>query len=173
MTEITSDFFESFDFSKNLVICWPVGVGKTYIAKKLMEKYNSESIKYEISDAKFKKYIASGLMNHRKPDEWQCSIQMYPLETLIRSSLVLYDDIWVSDVTDAYIRDLTYILDERSIKKLPTIFTTNLTEKELKEKLNERIVSRVLHNATVIVMRWEDRRRSSTEIVTYSTQKHA
>jgi hypothetical protein len=49
----------------------------------------------------------------RKPDEWATSLTYFPLEMMVRCEVLLYDDIGVSDTTDAYLRDLTYILDKR------------------------------------------------------------
>jgi DNA replication protein DnaC len=60
------------------------------------------------------------------------------------------------------LRDLTFVLDERIKKNLVTIFTSNLKKSELKEKLNERIVSRILYNCDVIIMQGEDKRSITT-----------
>ena len=169
MQKAEKDFFDVFDFKQNLVISWPVGVGKTHTAKKLLQKAkDSDKYTYEISDAKFKKLVQSQMMNHRHPEDWQSSLEMYPLEMILRSTVLLYDDVGVSDISDPYVRDLTYILDERVKAKKYTIFTTNLTEAELREKLPEHIVSRILFDATVIVMSGLDRRRETTQILSYS-----
>jgi DNA replication protein DnaC len=76
---------------------------------------------------------------------------------------LLFDDLGVSDVTEAYLRDFTYMIDERIEKGLITIFTTNLKKSELQEKLNERIVSRVLFNTDVVVFSGEDQRLKTTQ----------
>ena len=167
------NFFETFDYSKNIVICWPVWVGKTHQALTLLKKYQwkperEKAWSYKISDARFKELVGSQQMGHRPNDGG--SYDRYPLDMLILSDIILFDDIGVTDTTDAYLRKLTYILDERAEKWKKHIFTTNLSEQELKTKLNERIVSRIMHNATVVVMTWPDRRRDSTSILTYKTQ---
>lgn len=167
------DFFDSFDFSKNLIICWPIGVGKTYKAKALLDRYewditySPRSWKYRISDAKFKELIAEKQLSHKPPEV--IGIEAYPLELLLRCDVILFDDIGVSDVSDAYIRKLTYILDERSEKWRKHIFTTNLTEKEMKEKLHERITSRILANAIVVTMTGKDKRRIGTQFISYQS----
>lgn len=99
----------------------------------------------------------------RPPLEWQSSYKNYPLEIMLRVKVLLYDDIGVSDVSDAYLRDFTYIIDERIKKGLTTIFTTNLKKEELKQKLNERIVSRILFNTDVIIFNGEDKRLNTTK----------
>jgi len=99
----------------------------------------------------------------RRPDEWQSPITLYPLELMLRCQILLYDDIGVSDTSEAYLRDLTFVLDERIKRGLVTIYTTNLTRDELKKKLNERIVSRMLYNTDVVVFKGEDLRLKTTQ----------
>lgn len=106
--------------------------------------------------------VKSNLLILRSAQEWQSSLAEYPLELMLRVKVLLYDDIGVSDVSEAYLRDFTYIIDERIKKGLTTIFTTNLKRDELKAKLNERIVSRILFNTDVIIFDGEDRRLKTT-----------
>ena len=159
--------FESFDFKRNLLFSGPTGVGKTFRAKEILSKFSDpnkhEKLQtYNISDAKFKQLIKSNQLILRKPDEYTNSIESYPLEMMLRVGVLMYDDIGVSDVSDAYLRDLTFILDERIEKNLINIFTTNLKSQELKERLNERILSRILLNTDVVVFTGKDRRLQNT-----------
>lgn len=117
---------------------------------------------YEISDAKFKQMVKSNLLVLRKPKEWESDIMLYPLEVMLKCWVLLYDDVGVSDVTESYLRDFTFIIDERINKWLTTIFTTNLNQEELEKKLNARLVSRMLYNTDVIVFKWEDKRLKTT-----------
>lgn len=163
--------FETYDFKRNLLFTWPTGVGKTYQAEQILKRFNDENVhekirKYAVSDAEFKQFVKSNLLTLRKPEEFSNSITLYPLEMMLKVSVLLYDDIGVSDVSDAYLRDFTYIIDTRIKKGLTTIFTTNLKKEELKEKLNERIVSRILFNTDVIVFKWEDKRLQTTQYFT-------
>lgn len=162
--------FENYDFKRSLLLCGPTGTGKTWKAEKeLLPKY-IRSLKepnklavYQTTDAYFKQMVKSNMLCLRSPEDWQTSFTMYPLEMMLRCWVLLYDDIGVSDVSDAYLRDLTFVLDERIKKGLPVIYTTNLTKEELQKKLNERIVSRVLFNTDVVVFKWEDKRLATTK----------
>lgn len=162
---------------KNTIFTWPAWVGKTHEAKQILKEYfkkhstweySDDFLIYTITDWRFKQFIKSNMVVLRKPEEWQSSVANYPLEMMIRCKLLLYDDIWVSDNSEAYLRDLTFILDERINKWLDTIFTTNLWKKELEEKLNKRIVSRMLMNATVVTMQGKDRRIKGLEVISYN-----
>lgn len=88
----------------------------------------------------------------RPADEWTVDLKYYPLEMMIRSKLMLFDDLGASDATPPYLRQLTFILDERIKKQLTTIFTTNLTIKEIEAQLDARVASRITQNADVIQM---------------------
>ena len=164
--------FKNYDFKRSLILCGPTWVGKTMTATALINKYKKQSksekssekfVAYNISDAYFKQMVKSNMLYLRPPIEWQSSLDQYPLEIMLHTELLLYDDLWVSDISDAYLRDFTFVLDERIKKGLPTIFTTNLNKDELQKKLNERIVSRVLFNTDVVVFKWEDKRLATTK----------
>lgn len=160
---------KKYDYKRSLVFCGPTGVGKTYTANDLLANFqvweNEEYPlkKYSISDAYFKQMVKSNMLVLRKHEDWMDKITNYPLEMMLKCALLLYDDLGVSDVSDAYLRDFTFIVDERIKKGLPTIFTTNLTKDELQQKLNERLVSRVLYNTDVVVFTGEDRRLPTTK----------
>ena len=160
--------FDKYDFKRSLLFSWPTWTGKTYNAEKILAKYKSNKSEksaidtYLITDAHFKQLVKSNNLMLRKPDEWATSLTYFPLEMMVRCEVLLYDDIGVSDTTDAYLRDLTYILDKRIDRWTINIFTTNLSRQELKDKLNERITSRLLFNADVVVFRWKDRRLDTT-----------
>lgn len=163
MTEKQLDFLSKYDFDKNLIFIWDVWVWKTFQARKLLNRYSG--LKYEINDWRFKEFLWSWLLRFKKPEERQSSMTNFPLEMMLRSKVLLFDDIWVSDVTEAYLRKLTFVLDERIAKKLPTIFTSNLSPKELEMKLDKRIKSRVFLNACIIKMEGEDRRKNNIQII--------
>lgn len=161
--------FETYDFKRSLLFCGPTGTGKTYTATWLMQKFvdaKEEKHKldtYCITDWYFKQMVKSNMLVLRKPEEWQSPITNFPLEIMLRCTVLLYDDVGVSDTSDAYLRDLTFVMDERIKKGLVTIYTTNLTKDELTKKLNERIVSRMLYNTDVVVFKGDDKRLQTTQ----------
>lgn len=162
--------FEDYKKDRNLIITWPVGVGKTYAVDSYLRSIEwNELNRYKVTDWRFKEYLGSWLLKHRdKATQWQTPITNFPLELMIRTKLLFFDDIWVANITEAYLSKLTYVLDERIAKKLPTIFTTNLNSDQLKQKLDKRIYSRMLNvNWKVIVVDWEDKRTKEVEVVKY------
>lgn len=169
--------FDTYDYKRWLIFCWPTGTGKTYTAESIIERFNREleesnkndHVRYYfwwviMTDWKFKQLVKSNSLKLRSPAERETPLKNFPLEVIIKCKLLLYDDIWVSDASDAYIRDLTFVLDERISKWLVTIFTTNLSKDELSEKLNERIVSRMLLNSDIIMFVGDDRRLQNTKV---------
>lgn len=165
---------DDYNFDRWLIFCWPTGTWKTYLAKSLLDKYidgieESKKTKldwYFVSDWMFKQFVKSNKLILRTSKDWEISITKFPLEMMTRCKILIYDDIWVSDASDAYIRDLTFILDERIANGFVTIFTTNLNKEELQSKLNERIVSRMLYNSDIVVFKWEDKRLKDTKVYT-------
>lgn len=159
--------FTNYDYSRNLLIYWPKWVWKTYEAQKLFDAFDNPR-KYRIKDGIFKKHVESNNLWLRAPIDWQTWIEFYPMEIMIRSQLLFFDDLGVSDGSEAYIKNLTFMLDERIERWLTTIFTTNLSMPEIEKKLDERIASRVLLNTDIIVMKWDDRRKATSRIFEYT-----
>jgi len=72
--------------------------------------------------------------------------------------LVMFDDLGTESITD-WSRDVLFrIFDLRLNQKLPTIVTTNLSLSELKERLHERVISRILGNCVPLTLKGKDRR---------------
>lgn len=165
--------FETYDFKRSLILVGAPGVGKSYQAMQLYNRFPTEKQfdKYWITDGMFKQKTQSQDLNLRKAIDWQTSLEFYPMEIMIRCPFLIYDDLWVSDDTKAYMKNLTFLLDERIRRGLPTIFTTNLTNKEIADKLDERIASRVLLNTDVIQMTGEDLRKKSARVFEFKVKK--
>lgn len=163
ITDSQKKFLKDYDYKNNLIIVGSVWVWKTYEADKILERY--EWLKYKITDTRFKEFVWWWNLRLKKPEEWQSSITIFPLEMMIRSKILIFDDLWVSDTTEAYLRKLTFVLDERIEKKLPTIFTTNLSPDELEKKLDKRIKSRIFLNSSILQMAWDDKRQNNINII--------
>jgi len=163
-------------FDRNLVLCWPTWTGKTYAAMQLLEKFLSEVQScgvvdfdwYFVSDWIFRHMVKSNQIRMRSAIEDAGRKRTdFPMEIMCRTKLLVYDDVWVSTQSDAHINDLTTILSERIRRKLPTIFTTNLSKKDMYTKIDERIVSRALWWADIILFSWQDRRLEWTRVLQY------
>lgn len=169
--------FLAYDFKRNLILVGPQWIGKTTIAEKLLKKFlaaqevpNPYEV-YSVTDGRFKQMIQDRSLRLRPADEWTVDLKYYPLEMMIRSKLMLFDDLGASDATPPYLRQLTFILDERIKKQLTTIFTTNLTIKEIEAQLDARVASRITQNADVIQMLWDDLRKKSARVFEYKLKK--
>lgn len=154
--------FSKYDYKRNLILFWPKWVGKTYQAQALFDAF--EGSKYKIRDWQFKKHVESNNLWLRAPIDWQTWIEFYPMEMMIKSKLLFFDDLWVSDWSEAYIKNMTFLLEERIEKGYPTIWTTNLSMPEIEKKLDERIASRLLLNTDIVIMKGEDRRKDTSKV---------
>lgn len=149
---------ESNDWT-NIIILWDVGVGKTFISKKIFHDA------YFINEWTFKQHLSSWILKLCPPEQW-ASKKLYPLEMLCRSWIVIYDDLWVADITEAYIDKMMYWLDERLSKNKKTIFTTNLTLKDLDHR-DKRIASRIQQNSKILLLSWDDRRKLWRDVIRF------
>ena len=77
-------------------------------------------------------------------------------ENLLNCDLLILDDIG-TELSNNFTRSQLFaILNERLIRKHPTILTTNLSLADLKERYDERIFSRTLGNYTLIKLFGDD-----------------
>ncbi|WP_250029754.1 ATP-binding protein [Paractinoplanes maris] len=63
--------------------------------------------------------------------------------------LLLFDDLGAGQMTDWSTDTLHRLVDERWAEQRPMIVTTNLTAPEMRNVLNDRVVSRLLHSTQV------------------------
>lgn len=73
--------------------------------------------------------------------------------------LLLFDDLGAGQLTDWSTDTLHRLIDTRWAEQRPTIITTNLTAAAMRDRLDERIVSRLLHSEQV-PLEGVDHRRS-------------
>ena len=171
----TEKFINEFKFDSNIIFSGMPWVGKTHIMKKLFEKLpeNQGGLnKYWIDDGEFRENITSWKMVLRPFDAVWCPILSYPLEVMIRVKVLFYDDLGASEnVSEAQKTKFKFILDEREKKGLITIYSTNLTPKELSNLYGERIKSRIFNwkhkkGLLTIQIDGEDRRRENIKRLT-------
>lgn len=72
-------------------------------------------------------------------------------------NILILDDLGTEKITDFIKQDLYMILNEREMWDRPTIISTNLTVKEINEKFDPRIASRIA-GGTVLKFTGKDRR---------------
>lgn len=100
---------------------------------------------------------------------------MYPLECLCRYNTVVYDDYGACEASTAYLEKTLYWINERKKRQefannrgnddhYTLVITTNLNGKEIKER-DARIYSRLLENAYIVNLKWNDRRAKNRKIV--------
>ncbi len=79
-------------------------------------------------------------------------------DTLFTCPLLIIDDLGTEIMSTAIISELFNILNERDLGSRPTIISTNLTLDEIKEKYNDRSLSRIIGNYELYKFTGEDLR---------------
>jgi len=165
-----NNFIENYKFDNNLFFYWLPWRWKTRILNKLYSKLpeNESSFeKYFITDWQFREQInAKNMWLMQNTLTWKAALN-YPFEMCVRAKVLFFDDLWASEnISSPQKTKLQYILDMREAKNKITIFSTNLTPKEIWEMYWERIKSRLFNwkhwkGLTRIEITWEDRRREN------------
>jgi DNA replication protein DnaC len=159
-----------------LYIYGPIGSGKSHLAWALMRRYieSFERVKpYAVSTAELLHRLRPGGERWTTPqgNAWEGRSQpqrINDLEDAKNADLLLLDDLGAEHLTDFAGERLMVIIDHRYNHQLPTIYTSNLAPADLKAKVGERITSRIAHNATLVPIIGEDRRR----ILTHAAATH-
>ena len=147
---------------KTLIVFWWIWVGKTHLVK----KNTPEKIDFFIDEPTYSMQLTSGNIKLAPPDVYWPAKDHYALECLIRKPLIVFDDLWCTATTDAYIKTMLFWINKRMEKWLRTIITTNLTPHELETTFEKRIASRLLENSISIILKWDDLRKTKRKVVT-------
>ena len=139
-----------FPAGKNLILRGQAGTGKTYsthvIANVLMQKGFSVLFTTAFGLVeRFKKYVQS--FN----DETQTDV-------LFDCDLLIIDDLGVEPIIKNITHEYLFnVINERLAHAKPFIVTTNLDEPALKQRYDQRIVSRILSKETSVVIQFSSK----------------
>lgn len=130
-----------------------VGTGKTHIAYALLKEAEERK-------------ISCGLHNTTEMfRNFRIDIRRLPNEEkgleenlMDNRGLIIFDDIGAEKLTDWVAETFYLIINRRYEEMLPTIFTSNLTLKEMAEKIGDRTVSRIAEMCDVVKIEGEDKR---------------
>lgn len=145
---------------KNLVLySKTTGNGKTAWAKKLLLNYfnniwYSTDFKCRGLFVDLQVFFNKLRENINKPNEYIQHIQ----ENILEADLVIWDEIGVKNVTDWEHGYLLSFLNARLDAGKANIFTSNLAESDLRDKLGDRLYSRIILNSKVIEFKGKDKR---------------
>ena len=141
--EYCESYANSFSLSsKSLVMLGGTGLGKTHlslaIASKAIEK--GFGVVYGTIQSFARKFE-----NERFKD-----MEESTFSTLLDCDLLILDDLG-TEISSSYVTASIYeIIDTRLMKNLPTIISTNLETKEMKNRYSERLVSRIFGNYYIL-----------------------
>ena len=151
MQQLRDEVYDKWK-GKNILLMWNPWIWKTYLAEQIFYKH------WFVNEHKLKLINSKDLFS---PWNVQINFEAYPMEKLMRRQFMIYDDLWASKWNDDMIARLVLFLDERIRTGKHTIFTTNLSSKDLQE-LDWRIYSRIKENCVPIIIEWPDRRWNPT-----------
>jgi DNA replication protein DnaC len=136
--------------SDGLLLCGPAGTGKTHLAAAITRACIE---------------IGIPILFRRAADLFQAIRKAYDqgfaeegvLAEYAKVRLLVLDDLGSGALTDFERRYTLEVIDRRSNSLLPTIVTTNWTLDEIRERMDERIASR-LSSFTLLAFAGRDRR---------------
>jgi DNA replication protein len=141
------DFRTSFD---NLFLYGDTGVGKTFlshcIARQLLDR--GLCVIYFSAFDLFKR-LAKGTFSHNIEDAKQN-------EPIFDCDLLIIDDLG-TELTNSFVTSSLFLcINERLMRRKPTIISTNLALEDFSEIYSERIFSRISSNYTMLKMIGDD-----------------
>ncbi|SHF74134.1 IstB-like ATP binding protein [Desulfofundulus australicus DSM 11792] len=148
----TENFPENKKAGHGLLIVGPTGIGKTQLAVAL----GVEIILRHLNPATF--VLFGDLCTMFREAINDDFARMNLAELTSSKNLVIVDDLGAVPITGFDHANINSFIDARYREKLPTVFTSNLSRKEMIDYLGERAVSRLSEMCETIVLRGKDRR---------------
>lgn len=132
---------------ENLIISGNTGVGKTFlcncIAKDLIE--NQRLVIYLSAPALFELFEKVSFGDKRSSDDYSPEIIDFHYRNIFECDLLIIDDLGTEYANSVTIPKLLDLVNKR-LTKGPTLISTNLDTKGLKDIYSERFLSRIIGN---------------------------
>ena len=152
------NFLSNRDQGIGLFITGSVGSGKTHLVSAIID-YIARVYKRKVDDLIF---ITSVNLLSRIKFSFENKTTESLLKKLEAADLLVIDDLGIEKSSDWTYEIFYKIIDSRYSNLLPVIITSNLTDTELKEKMSERIVSRLYEMCKGIKLTGKDYRMSGS-----------
>lgn len=150
------DYAESFNTqSDSLIFCGATGLGKTHLSTALARR---------VIERGFDVYYTTALQmfgdfEHARFGTDMGMESVVSLDRYTNCELLILDDLG-TEVSNQFTNSCLYmVLNERINKGLPTVISTNLTGKEIKQRYTDRIASRILGDFKPLLFVGTDIRR--------------
>lgn len=154
--DFANNFSSHLEKGTNLILAGWTGTGKGHLAisaaKRIAEK--GHSVFFTTLAEMILTLRSSWVKSPGAPSESET------LKALCSASLLIIDDVGVGFNSESERTQLFSVINRRYLDLMPTIFTTNLTTRELEEVMGERNFSRVRQNGKWVSFEWEDYRAS-------------
>lgn len=154
--DILREYAETFSTaSDNLILCGATGLGKTHL---------STAVARRVIDRGFDVYYASALQmfsdfEHTRFGSGLADAPSVDIARYSECELLILDDLG-TEVTNQFTNSCLYlVLNNRINLRRPTVISTNLSGKEIKERYTDRIASRILGDFKPLLFVGTDVRR--------------
>lgn len=145
-------------FDKSLFLTGPAGTGKTHIAVALLVDHIKDTPFAEKADCAFTTMI--DLLDELKAAfSRPVNEQLWLIHNYCNVEFLVIDDIGVELPTEWAVSHIYRIVNHRWGCDKQTIFTSNFNYKQLSEKLDTRIVSRIMGMCEVVELSGSDLRK--------------
>lgn len=139
------------------------GNGKSSWATRLLQAYINKiwyktEIECKILFINVPKYLISLKDNISQKNEYITHIK----NNIINCDLVVWDDIGTKIGTEFEIEQMLNTIDNRLINNKSNIYTSNIEPIKIKEKLGERLYSRIINLSQIIELKGKDKRGITT-----------
>jgi len=130
-----------------MVVTGQPRTGKTYfcaaVANHFLEK--KKQVRY-VNCRRFYEEITNAIRSEKS--QYEC------IRQIAQNDVLIFDDVAASTNSEWQKEVLLDLIDQRYANELPTIFTTNLNEKDSGVALGERVASRIFSNIVIGVVHY-------------------
>ncbi len=162
----------AWDGKRGLILTGPIGTGKTVMMvclfKALIPIVSRLPRAIEMGNcrARFAPMVnitnsLRGAMNHRNEDGEPSFSEV--LQEYRDAYLLCIDDVGVERLTPFVAEQFYAIINERTVRGLPTFMTSNLDAEALREHLTPRVFSRLLPKVDILVVNGPDLRELAAD----------